>query len=170
MSDDQVVLVLTSETTDAILARGGTGDWVLSPKKVATCKYVICCRKLAWDNRKEGFEHRAAFLIGLIAGLRKRPGSENDRGQPRFLIEISEYATFERETEISKEGRNPVSYKSLKTLGIDPRWLNFEPMPAKARSEADAVGEIPLTIAAAKKALAATFGVSPEDVEIIIRG
>ena len=168
MSDDQAVLVLTSETTDAILAQGGTGDWVLSPKKAATCKYVICCRKLAWDNRKEGFDHRAAFLIGLIVGLHKRSGSENDRGQPRFLIEISEYATFERETEISKEGRNPVSYKSLKTLGIDPRQLKFEPMPAK--SEADAVGEIPLTIAAAKKALAATFGVSPEDIEIIIRG
>ena len=107
--DEQfAVLVFTSETVETILSRGGTGDWVLSPKKAGTCKYIVCCRKAAWNNKKEGIAHRAAFLIGLIAGLHKQPGSENDRGQPRFLIELSEYAAFERAA-VWKEARSRAS-------------------------------------------------------------
>jgi hypothetical protein len=169
--DDQLaIIVFTSETAEAILSQGGTGDWVLSPQKASTCKYVVCCRKPAWNNRKEGVAHRAAFLIGLIASLHKQPGSENDRGQPRFRIEISEYATFER-AGVWKEGRNPVSYKSIKELGIDPRGLKFRSMPARTpSSNPKDSARPPMTIADAKKALAVTFGVSPEDVEITIRG
>jgi hypothetical protein len=169
--DDQAaIVVFTSETVQTILSHGGTGDWVLSPKTAGTCKYVVCCRKPAWDNKKEGIAHRAAFLIGLIAGLHKKPDSENDRGQPRFLIELSEYATFER-AKVWKEGRNPVSYKTLGGLGIDPRGLKFKPMPIPAPSAKPAgTSGAPMTIADAKKALAASFGVSPDDVEITIRG
>ena len=169
--DDQLAVVLfTSETVEAILSQGGTGDWILNPKKAGTCKYVVCCRKPAWNNKREGIAHRAAFLIGIIAGLHKQPGSENDRGQPRFLIELSEYATFER-AEVWKEGRNPVSYKTLKELGIDLRGLKFKPMPTPAPSaKRGSNSNAPMTIADAKKALAATFGVSPDDVEITIRG
>jgi hypothetical protein len=169
--DDQfAIVVLTSETVEHILSHEGTGNWVLSPKKAATCKYVVCCRKPAWNNKKEGIAHRAAFLIGLIAGLRKQPGSENNRGQPRFLIELSEYATLER-TDAWKDGRNPVSYKTLKALGIDLRGLKFKPMPVRAPSaKSEGPGGASMTIAEAKKALAVTFGVSPDDVEITIRG
>jgi hypothetical protein len=168
--DDQLaIVVFTSETIQTILSHGGTGDWVLSPKKAGTCKYVVCCRKPAWNNKKEGISPRAAFLIGLIAGLHKQPDSENDRGQPRFLIELSEYATFER-ADVWKEGRNPVSYKTLKALGIDLRGLKFKPMPIPISATSVATGGTPMTIAEAKKALAATFGVDPEDVEITIRG
>jgi hypothetical protein len=168
--DQDAIVVLTSETVQYILNHEGTGNWVLSPKKAGICKYVICCRKVAWNNKKEGIAHRAAFLIGLIAGLRKQPDSENDRNQPRFLIELSEYATFER-AEVWKEGRNPVSYKTLKALGVDLRGLKFKPMPVPAASaKSGGTGSAPMTIADAKKALAASFGVSPEDVEITIRG
>jgi hypothetical protein len=169
--DDQcAIVVLTSETVETILTNGGTGDWVLSPKKAGSCKYAVCCRKPAWNNKKEGIAHRAAFLIGLISGLRKKLDSENDRNQPRFLIELSEYATFER-ADVWKEGRNPVSYKTLKALGIDLRGLKFKPMPVPAPSaKSGGTGGASMTIAEAKKALAASFGVSPEDVEITIRG
>jgi hypothetical protein len=171
--DDQAaIVVLTSETVETIRTQRGTGDWVLSPKKAGTCKYVVCCRKPAWHNKKEGIDHRAAFLIGLISGLHKKPDSENVRNQPRFRIELSEYATFEpARAGVWKEGRNPVSYKTLKALGIDLRGLKFEPMPVPAPSaKSAAAGSAPMTIAEAKKALAASFGVSPEDVEITIRG
>jgi hypothetical protein len=169
--DDQfATVVLTSETVEHILSHGGTGNWVLSPKKAGTCKYVICCRKVAWNNKKEGIAHRAAFLIGLIAALRKQPDSENDRNQPRYLIELSEYATFER-AEAWKEGRNPVSYKTLKVLGVDLRGLKFKPMPVPtAFGKVAGSSDAPMTIAAAKKALAASLGVSPDDIEITIRG
>jgi hypothetical protein len=168
--DHFAIVVFTSETVEKILNQGGTGDWVLSPKKAGSRKYVVCCRKPAWDNKKEGIPGRAAFLIGLIAGLHKQPDSENDRGQPRFLIELSEYATLER-AEVWKKGRNPVSYKTLKELGIDLRGLKFKPMPTPAPSaKPGSTSRAPMTIADAKKALAATFGVSPDDVDITIRG
>jgi hypothetical protein len=168
--DQDAIAVLTSETVETILSRGGTGDWVLSPKKAGTCKYVVCCRKPAWNNKKEGIARRAAFLIGLIVDLHKKPDSENDRNQPRFLIKLSEYATFER-VDVWKEGRNPVSYKTLKAMGIDLRGLKFKPMPVPAPSaKSGGTGSAPMTIADAKKALAVSFGVSPDDVEITIRG
>lgn len=171
-NDAQALLVLTSETTDYIIAKGGSGDWVLSPIKAGTCKYVVCCRKPAWSNRKEGIAHRAAFLIGLIAGLQKQSDSENERGQPRFLIEISEYAIFEPPKEgVWKESRNPISYKTIKACGLDLRELNFKPMPPRSLStKGGFAGEPRMTIADAKKALAVSFGVTPEDIEIIIRG
>src|ERR1700704_2416485 len=128
------MVVLTSETVETILHQRGTDNWVVSPKKAGTCKYVVCCRKPAWHNRKEGIGHRAAFLVGLIADLRKKPDSENNRGQPRFLIEISEYATVQRPEAWDKDTRNPVSYKTLGELGIDLRGLKFKPMPTPAPS------------------------------------
>jgi hypothetical protein len=160
--DRSAVVVFTSETVETILSHGGTGDWVLSPEKAGTCKFVVCCRKAAWNNKAEGIAHGAGFLIGHIAGLYKQPGSENDRGQPRYLIKLSAYATFARPN-TWKESRNPISYKSLSTLRIDPRKLKFKPMPPLASPGT-------MTIAEAKKALAASFGVSPDDVEITIRG
>jgi hypothetical protein len=170
--DDQLAIVLfTSETVETILSQGGTDGWVLSPKKAGTRKFVVCCRKPAWNNKKEGIAHRAAFLIGLISGLRKKPDSENDRGQPRFLIELSEYATLKGSQVWDKESRNPVAYKTLEELGMDLRGLKFIPMPVPAASaKPGSASGAPMTIADAKKALAATFGISPDDVEITIRG
>jgi hypothetical protein len=167
--DQDAIVVLTSETVETILIHGGTGGWVLSPKKAGSCKYVVCCRKPAWSNKKEGIAHRTAFLIGRVVGLHKKPDSENDRNQPRFLIKLSEYATFER-ADVWEKGRNPVSYKTLKALGIDLRGLKFKPMPIPPSAKSGGTGGVPMTIADAKKALAASFGVSPDDVEITIRG
>ena len=169
--EQSAMVVLTSETVETVLNRGGTGDWVVSPKKASTCKYVVCCRKADWINRKEGIAHRAAFLVGVIAGLHKKADSENKRGQAHFVIEISEYATVQRPETWDKDARNPVSYKTLGELGIDLRGLKFKPMPAPAPSRQSAGGDrVPMSIAEAKKALAATFGVSADDVEITIRG
>jgi hypothetical protein len=169
--EQSAMVVFTSEPVETILNQGGTGDWVVSRKKAGTCKYVVCCRKTDWINRKEGIAHRTAFLVGVIADLHKKPDSENQRGQAHFLIEISEYATIERLETWDKETRNPVSYKILGELGIDVRGLKFKPMPppAPARQSAND-SRATMSIAEAKKALAATFGVSPDDVEITIRG
>src|SRR5258708_35340725 len=76
--DDQfAIVVLTSETVERILSHRGTGDWELSPKKAATCKYVICCRKPASDNRRGGMVHRAALLVDRMTALQKQPTTAN---------------------------------------------------------------------------------------------
>jgi hypothetical protein len=168
--DHAAVMVLTSETRQSILENGNSGDWVLNPKNVSRCQYLVCCRKLNWKNRAEGTPHRAGFLVGRIAGLKKLERSENKRLQPRYRIALSEYAELSPLAEIwRKELRNPVAYDTLKNLGIELRRLRFKPIPLPQPTGKS--GEAaPMTIAEAKKALAATFGVKPEDVEITVRG
>jgi hypothetical protein len=75
-----------------------------------------------------------------------------------------------------KHWRNPVRYMSLSDLGICVDDLKFEPLPgvkdAATRPQSQTAPWPPatLTITEAKKALAATFGVKPDAVEITIRG
>ena len=167
--NDRVIVVLTADTVESILGQGGSGAWVINPDKANDCRYIVCCRKLNWNNRKEGIENRAAFLIGVVAGLREWADSANARGQLRYVIEISEYAL------IAKPGawgadRNPVAYRTLKDLGIDLRGVKFKPVPKEAGGKSEGPSSRRMTIAEAKKALAESFGVSPDDVEITIRG
>jgi len=96
------------------------------------------------------------------------------------MIAISEFARIER-PDIWDHGRNPVRYTSLEELGIDLGTLRFEMMtqqsaPMQVNASLAALGTHNVaegkifTIAEAKQALAATFGVKPEAVEITIRG
>src|SRR5581483_1341460 len=161
----------TSETRQAILEKGGSGEWVLSPKNAARRHYLVCCRREHWENRAEGIAQKAAFMIGRIANLKKVDASENERGQPRYLIQLSEYAELNLPGIWGKgraaDLRNPVVYERLARLGIELRGLKFKPMPKPIGKPVEGAS---LTIAEAKKALAATFGVKPEDIEITIRG
>jgi hypothetical protein len=165
--DDGALVVLTKETRRDILGKGGSGHWVINPKSVDRCQYLVCCRRALWENRSEKIPHRTAFLVGRIAALTKLDKSENERGQARFLIGISDYAEIDIPNVWRKELRNPVAYDTLKHLGIKLSDLKFR---AVARSIGGAGEPARMTIAQAKEALAATFGVKPEDVEIIIRG
>lgn len=169
MSKDSplAIAVFTGDTVEEILAQGGSGGWVINPAKASQCKYVVCCKKQNWKNRKTVVPSRAAFLIGLVSGLQKRTDSDNQRGQWRFLIEISEYALLNKPDVWNKKARNPIAYLTLSELGIELRGLKFKPLASAPPGSKDAKT---MTIAEAKQALAASFGVTPEDVEIIIRG
>ena len=169
-STDRAITVLTQDTLDSILARGGSGDWVLNPDKANECRYIVCCRKQNWRNRKEGVADRAAFMIGTIAGLRQQPDSTNARGQARYLIEISDYATVNIAGAWEEGTRNPVAYRTLADMGIDLRGTKFKKLTVGQASTALGTKPQRMTIAEAKKALAESFGVSPDDVEITIRG
>jgi hypothetical protein len=170
--DNSAIIVFTSDSLDTILRQRGSGDWVVSAKKADSCKYIVCCRKLNWSNRKEGIPARAAFLIGRVAGLRQRAGSETPRDQMRYLIQMSDYAELKNNPGVWKDNvRNPVAYATLDELQIDVRGLKFKPMPAiGAETANEAPGSKQMTIADAKSGLALTFGVNPDDIEIIIRG
>jgi hypothetical protein len=170
MAKDDTIVVFTANTRDSILRRGGSGDWVVSAKKADSCKYIVCCRKPNWSNRKEGIPGRAAFLIGRVAGLLERANSENDRDQRRYLIQMADYAELEKPGVWKDKVRNPVAYSTLDKLQIDLRGLKFNPMPAGAGTTNESAGANHMTIADAKNGLAATFGVSPDDIEITIRG
>lgn len=170
-NDDLAIVVFTADQLDSILLAGGSGDWVVSPQKANSCKYIVCCRKPNWINRKEGIPGRAAFLIGRVAGLRERPGSETPRDQLRYLIEMQDYALLPPQPEVWREDvRNPVAYATLDELKIDLSELEFKPLPApEARLTDGNSASRPMTIADAKRGLAAAFGVRPEDIDITIR-
>ena len=91
------------------------------------------------------------------------------------MIEISEAARVSI-PDVWKHWRNPVRYVSLSELGVGTDDLEFQPVAgrreAQTKCESQPAPRPPatLTIADAKKALAAAFGVKPEAVEITIRG
>lgn len=167
--DDSALAVFTAESAAAILARGGSGDWVLDPKKANNYKYLVCCRNLNWRNRQEQIGARAAFLVARMAGLRELADSANARGQRRYLIGIAQYS-LTNIPDAWRGVRNPIYYGTLKEMGIDLRKLKFEPVPKGLPGSTELRENRRMTIADAKQALAEAFGVSPEDVEITIRG
>ncbi|MDN3275960.1 hypothetical protein QWJ07_16985 [Frankia sp. RB7] len=167
--DESAVVVFTAETKQSILSQGASGDWVVNPKSLERCQYLVCCRRADWKNRPDGIAHRTGFLVGRIAKLEKLDNTANSRGQSRFRIGIAEYADISLPEVWRKELRNPIAYQDLKELGIDLKRLKFQPIPEHlAPPRKGAPGK--MTIAEAKKALAATFGVRVEDIEIIIKG
>jgi hypothetical protein len=88
----------------------------------------------------------------------------------RYLIQMADYAVLEQPG-VWREGvRNPVAYSTLDELQIDLSGLKFKPMPAAAVTTNESSEAKQMTIADAKNGLAATFGVSPDDIEITIRG
>jgi hypothetical protein len=166
------IVVFTAVPRQEIIANRGSGDWVLNPDRGSQCKYLVCCRKPHWTNAEEGVPKKGAFLVGLIKRL--IPGAKNGRGQQRYFVEIDQVAAVSTRP-VWGNWRNPVRYDDIKTLGLDPRALKFKPVASAVEKSAGGT-PVPsphprsLTIAEAKKALAATFGVRPEDIEINIRG
>lgn len=180
MKSENAIVVFTARSPDRIVEEGGSQAWVLNPTRAKNCEFLVCTQNR--HNPDHEFsdateEHGAAFLVAKISGVVASPEGRDDR----WLIEISEFARINR-PDAWKHWRNPVRYTSLSELGIDLAGVKFEPMPNfKERPskreptpprEAVAAAWPPaaLTISEAKKALAATFGVKPDAVEITIRG
>jgi hypothetical protein len=179
----EVVVVFTARRLERILAEGGTSAWRLAPKHARQCKYAICTRNAHghwdqgdWGNGPEA--HHEAFLIGKIKKVIPIAAPpENDESQKnRYLIQFSEFARVNI-PDFWSEDRNPVNYMRLDDLKIDFSKLKWEPMPESANLSDPAI-EAPapnntvgtLTMAEAKKGLALTFNVTPEAIEITIRG
>jgi hypothetical protein len=172
---DLATLVFTAKTVERILREGGTSSWHLDPNHAHQCLFAVCARNAKnrepWAEREKGPEaHRSAFLVGKIRGVVPSPEYPG-----RYLIQFDEYARVNI-PDVWNGNRNPVRYTTLEELGLDPSTLQWESMPAPTEPFApnpqptpNAAGT-PLTMAEAKKGLALTFGVSPEAIEITIRG
>lgn len=175
MPEKDTIIVFTARSPSRIIKEGGSQAWVLNPTRAKLCKWVICSQNL--HNPDHDFSdatepHGSAFLIGKVSAIVQ---SQERGSEDRWLIEMSEFARIE-EPGVWKRWRNPVRYVSLAEVGIDVAHLKFESMPKATQaaptheSKATPWPPATLTIAEAKKALAATFGVKPEAVEISIRG
>jgi len=177
--DADTIAVFTARSPERIAREGGSQAWVLNPARAKLCSWLVCTQNR--HNPDHEFSdateaHGSAFLVGKISAIRE---ADEYEGGERWMIAISEFARVDV-PDVWKQWRNPVRYTTLEELGIDPATLNFEPMPTAtpatsttstpATSTAGQTAPAMLTIAEAKKALAATFGVKPDAVEITIRG
>ncbi len=165
------IAVLTREPTDEIIAQGGTGHWVTSRNRAAEYPYVVCVRNRNHPSSPDDAPHHAAVLIGRVAGATEVAKTEH--GQPRVFIRMSAYALINVPGAWGKT-RNPVWYTTLEELGIDLESLHFEPMsapPDQPEPEPETgPGSLALSIAEAKEALAAFYGVPASSVTITIQG
>ncbi|MBI3284227.1 MAG: hypothetical protein HYZ65_05150 [Burkholderiales bacterium] len=175
MREQDTIVVFTARSPERIVREGGSQSWVLNAARAKQCGWLICTQNR--HNPDHEFSdatepHGSAFLLGKISGVR-RSAEEGD--DDRWLIAISAYARI-NVPDAWDHGRNPVRYASLADWGIILDELDFEPMqqaapaPSPRAPQAAGAGIAALTIAEAKTALAATFGVKPEAVEITIRG
>ena len=174
MIEKDAIAVFTARSPGQILKEGGSQAWVLNPARAKLASWLILTQNR--HNPDHEFSdatepHGSAFMVGRISGISR----SGDEPKTRWLIEIDEYAEV-AVPDAWQHWRNPVRYTTLEEMGIDPRKLQFKPVP-RAKEEkvsvsapAAAVTPAGLTIAEAKKALATTYGVKPEAIEITIRG
>lgn len=181
---EDTILVFTDESAGKIIMEGGSGEWRVNPVRAKQCKWLVCTQNqhTPYHSSSNATEpHKSGFLLGRISGLRK---ASVDDSSNRWLIAISEYALISY-PDLWDGGRNPRRYTSLEELGISLEGIELQPIQSdRQTSLPSAIREEPrqpelrsvdftqglLTIPEAKKALAVTFGVKPEDVEITIRG
>lgn len=129
------LMVLTANSVDEIVRRGGVAYWVANAMRVSGCKYVIAAR-----NRNDRYEepggdeeHGAAFFVGEIGKgiyMRRDPGYER-----RIIIGVTRFARVNVPQVWTPRGSNPVRYSSMRQLPIDVDRLQWKVWPrARARA------------------------------------
>ena len=149
---NQAIQTFTHNRFEDIVSQAGDYSWSLDQNRAKNYKFLVCCSSVG-ANRGSG------FLVGKISGVEFHMVDE--KGKDRYIIQISEVAVIDI-PDLWPGNQNPVRYTSLEELGIDLSALKFEKVSAK-RSHS-------LTIAQAKAGLAENYGVSQDNIEIIIKG
>ena len=166
------IITFTSRSASEIVASGGSQAWVLDRAKARAYEYLVCCRNRNTDWSVGDEPHQSAFLIGRISDV--VPATDPD-APSRWLIKVNQYALINL-PDIWQGWRNPVRYTALEDLNIDVSKISFKEIPNSTEVESDLPMRVrrmtktnPMTIADAKRGLAATFGVPEDAVEITIR-
>tara|TARA_R100001132_G_scaffold6974_1_gene6254 strand:+ start:75 stop:563 length:489 start_codon:yes stop_codon:yes gene_type:complete len=156
-----VIQVLTYKSVETILSTGGTQSWALDRNRARNCEFAVVCRNASTREAQGPEDHGSAFMVGRIKDV--VPSTDTPG---RWLITFSEYALVDWKDEW--EGRNPVAYYRTDDYGEteDFSSLDFQPMPVMVVPAPSS----PMTISRAKKELAESLGVSPDSIEIIVRG
>jgi hypothetical protein len=161
MSEINTIVVLTARGRTEILETGGSQAWRLNADRASKRSYVVCVQnqKPSWGTAEA--EHHHAFLVGHVSSVTKTDGGKGER----WIINIDSYADIDIADQWDGN-RNPVSYRTLESMGINVDELDFKPtfrVKEKISSEPK-----PLTLDEAKKGLALTFRVKESDINITI--
>ena len=153
---EDTVVTFTANDLQYIKTNGCDNSWVLNKDRAGSCKYLVCCHS-------EGAKKRHAFVVGLISRIRFVCVDQHS-GKDRWAIHISEYASIDIPN-VWERWHNPVHYTTLKSLGIDISTLNFEKIQKTENSHVPSS-----SIEQAKEGIAKKYNVSPEQIEILIKG
>jgi hypothetical protein len=165
---EEAIVVFTARSPGRIVREGGSQAWRLSPIRARQCTWLVCTQNQHNPNHdfSDATEpHGSAFLLGKISEVRKSSEGASDR----WFIGIREFARIDV-SDCWDHGRYPIRYTSLEQLGIQHEKLTFQPVDSEQESERQPESpSIGLTIMQAKIALAASYGLRPDNVEITIR-
>jgi hypothetical protein len=177
----KVLVVFTAKGSTRLESEGGTGHWAVSSRSVRDCEYVVCTRNTdpaSVDDFGDlsSTPHGAAFLVGKVTGLEK---TYFENGRQRYRVVMSEVA------EVLVSGfwdgsRIPTRYLSkaeAEARGLNFDNLKFRPINKASVREAapapsiNATTSLPgISINEAKVGLSLRFGVTPDDIDIVVRG
>ncbi|HEX6411139.1 MAG TPA: hypothetical protein VFZ88_11200 [Sphingomicrobium sp.] len=173
------LVVFTRKSKESLIRKGGTAAWALRPELVREFEYVVCARNTSRDEDDgslPGPEPRgSAFLVGRISTIEFLYNRNN---RDRYIVNFDAVAEVDV-PDFWDGSRNPVRYmltEEVRRRGIDFGSLAFESLenarrkldPPEPRSDGTGA-PARLTLAQAKRGLAATFDVSPDAIEIVIR-
>lgn len=168
---NNAVVVLSSQTKNSILERCASGNWGVSSERILQNRYLVVARNQTSDVESEDVEHGSAFLIGRISKVLETDETTKD-GSPRYAIAFDAYAEVNIPNVWGKS-RNPVWFTDLGTLGIDVSEFEFIDVEDGSHVTVPkplALSEDGISFAEARRGLAARYGVSPNNVEIVLRG
>lgn len=178
MATTNCITVLTARGITEILRSGGSQAWRINAAHAAKYKYLVCVQNSKIDWGTQEAKHHHAFLVGKISGISRSPEAPHKR----WIINIDSYAEIDL-PEQWDGNRNPVSYRSMEDMGIDIDKLEFKPVSTVESSTLSDLNNdaeesltegydttTPLSLKEAKAGLAMYFGVSEDDVQIVIKG
>jgi len=151
---NQAIQTFTQNSFEDIASQAGDYSWSLDQNRAKNYKFLVCCSSV-------GASRGSGFLVGKISGVEFH--KLDDKGKNRYIIQVSEVAVIDI-PDLWPGNQNPIRYTSLEELGIDLSGLKFEKVAATPSHSHS------LTIAQAKAGLAENYGVSQDNIEIIIKG
>jgi hypothetical protein len=165
--DHDAVFVLTSKSLHTMIEEGGSGDWRAKEESIRRRRWIVGVRNRHSDWSQGEEDHGAAFIIGRIVGV-KASASEPHR----LVIQFDKYAHVNVPNAWSGS-RNPVVYRNLSDLGIDPETLDWEDFPLADYGPNDEIGprinpKASVVFDQAKAMIAAALSIDASTVRITI--
>lgn len=167
------IAVTTEDPATEILAARNSAAWSINVRRwTGQLRYLLCIRK-------SGGERRAFLICKNLRFVQDIDATNRSKGKRRkYAIEFDEFAVVDTPAKW-KKSQNPVQFGELSDLlpkGTIPS--EFQKAPPKkpnaprfsySRKQPDNAGITGMSVAEAKRALAARFGVPEEAITITIQ-
>ena len=118
------IVVFTHRDVEFLINLKGSTSWVLNPAIARNCDSVICTANSKSELSKKEYEHRSAFLIGIVKDVKQALNLPRDAH--RYMIEFDEYALINDKPDYWQKGRNPIHYRDTDDLNIDFDLLEWK--------------------------------------------